>query len=449
VFPFRVPVEGQTVRRVVGVALAVICLGLAGCSLFGKKQAAHTNNTNPKPFLGKETPAKTEMTALPRGGDEPLPNANGMLAGRVIVEATGRPIKADILIKPFEREEDKGAELHVWTDESGYFTIPKLKVGEGYVLLVRAEENGELISKKIWAKPPQLTLFIPLDKKYTTQATPKPPDLPKVPEGKKETPATGSSREGSPSAILEAPTQSGEENTSPTTGPGRDTPADTTNIAEGEFRRINPAAPQPASIPSPPPISIEPKWESVPEPSPPAKPRPPGSVELPNVPTTVPSCGLYGNHLENFALYDLDGKVWEYKRDRRGRLTLLDFWYSTCGPCLNAIHHLKDLQSDYGRYGLQVIGIACETGTLEQQRSKASQVRIRYQMNYMTLLSGGGPDRCPVVSSFQVTAFPTLVLIDGNGTIIWHSPRGGMDDYALNNLRKKINDLLVVRQSMP
>ena len=449
VFSFRVSVEGQTVRRVVGVALATICLTLAGCSLFGKKQAAHTNNSNPKPFLGKETPAKTETTSLPRSTEGPLPNANGMLAGRVIVEATGRPIKADILIKPLERENEKTAELHVWTDESGYFTIPKLKVGDGYLLVVRADEHGELISKTVYAQPPQLTLYIPLDKRFTLPSTPKLPDMPKLPSGKKDTPATESSREGAPSATLEAPIPPDRPDAPAAPNAGGSAPADTTNIAEGEFHRINPSAPQPANIPSPPPISVEPKWESVPEPASPSKPRPLGSVSLPNVPTPVPSCGLYANRLDNFALHDLNGKAWEYKRDRRGRLTLIDFWFSTCGACLNSVPRLNELQNDYGQYGLQVIGIACETGTPEQQRLKASQVRIRYRMNYLTLLSGGGPEQCPVVNSFQVTSYPTLILIDAKGTILWRSPREGMDNNAHLGLRKKIDELLVARQAMP
>src|SRR5262249_44679802 len=54
-------------------------------------------------------------------------------------------------------------------------------------------------------------------------------------------------------------------------------------------------------------------------------------------PAAVPWCVLTGSRLTNFALHDLDGQAWEYQRDRKGRLILLDFWYSSCGPCLRAI----------------------------------------------------------------------------------------------------------------
>ena len=92
-------------RTAVGVALVTVCLGLAGCSLFGKKQAAQKNAS--KPFLGSEAPAKTETVAMPRDSSGSLPGANGMLAGRVIVEATDRPIRASILIKSLDRGNGK------------------------------------------------------------------------------------------------------------------------------------------------------------------------------------------------------------------------------------------------------------------------------------------------------------------------------------------------------
>src|SRR5262249_42450684 len=62
----------------------------------------------------------------------------------------------------------------------------------------------------------------------------------------------------------------------------------------------------------------------------------------------VPWCVLTGTRLTNLALRDHEGRPWEYQRDRKGRLVLLDFWYSECPPCLRAISELNDLQTRYG-----------------------------------------------------------------------------------------------------
>src|SRR5262249_43475571 len=141
-----------------------------------------------------------------------------------------------------------------------------------------------------------------------------------------------------------------------------------------------------------------PQWESVPgerpSPSSPpaAPPQSPGSVRLPDMPTRIPSCGLYGDRLVNFALRDERGEPWEYKRDFRdshGKMLLIDFWHSSCQPCLMAIRPLSELQRVYGPYGLQVVGIAYETGTVEEQRKLIPGIRQRYEIKYKTLLSGG------------------------------------------------------------
>jgi thiol-disulfide isomerase/thioredoxin len=429
-----------------GVALVILCLGLTGCSLFGKK-AAHKNN--PKPFLGADAPSKAEIASMPRDNGGPLPGASGVLAGRVVVEATDRPIKASILIKDLDRGNAKGGDLDISTDDSGYFYIPKLNAGGHYELIARANDNGELISRTVWATPPQPILLIRLDKRFTTASTPPPMDMPNLRDNKATAGAENPQGPNKPAVSIDPPIRlpDQEPQSQGAHQPEAPTRANPANIAEGSFNRITQPPAETITIPNPPPLPQQPQWENVPGQAQPARPAPSGSVRMPDVPTPVPSCGLYGNRLENFALYDLDGKVWEYKNDRRGRLTLLDFWRHNCGPCLQCVPHLVELQRDYGPYGLEIVSIACETGTVQEQRNYVRAIRGRYNINYRTLLSGG--PACPVVAQFQVDRFPTLVLIDADGTIIWRSPHDGMDEHAHYALRKMINDRLVTRQAQP
>ncbi|HTU19655.1 MAG TPA: thioredoxin-like domain-containing protein [Gemmataceae bacterium] len=452
-------------RTLVGVALVIVCLGLAGCSLFGKKQAAR--NTNPKPFVGSETPAKTETVAIPRSSDGPLPKANGMIAGLVLAKDTGRPVSnAWIRVKdPEDEGESKAAPWDVETTPEGYFTIPGLKVGRYYKLIARAKEGDKLIGQVAYVQPPKVSLLFQLGDPGRSEKLPPIPDAPTVPE-KKAAQDSEDSKERTPAASMgkpiklpddDAPPRANLAAPSPATGSGAPPDGgaapDPANIAHDDFQRV-PPAPR-AEIPpwQPPPVPGEPQWERAPEErrprTTPVPPQPPGSVRLPIIPTPVPSCGLYGNKLDNFALYDLNGRVWEYKRDHRGRLILLDFWYHNCQPCLRAIPKLVELQRDYGSDGLEVVGIACETGSVEEQRRNVRPIHGRYNINYTTLLSGGGPGRCPVMEQFQVTYFPLLVLIDADGRIIWRSTREGMDDYEHYKLRKIIHDRLVTKAPPP
>jgi thiol-disulfide isomerase/thioredoxin len=153
-----------------------------------------------------------------------------------------------------------------------------------------------------------------------------------------------------------------------------------------------------------------------------------------------------GNRVDNFALYDTDGKVFELTRHARGKLVLLDFWFADCSPCRRAIPKLNKLQADYGRFGLQVIGVTYEQGTLpEKQQALATALRQhRLNINYKLLFGGGGNGPCPVAGQLQVHRYPTLVLLDATGRIIWR--RQGLDDYSEHDLKLTIHDRLFPRR---
>src|SRR5262249_8905301 len=155
----------------------------------------------------------------------------------------------------------------------------------------------------------------------------------------------------------------------------------------------------------------------------------------------VPSCVLIGKQLHNFALYGLDARPWEY-RQHQGRLVLLVFWETACLPCRAAIPHLKGFQNRYGPSGLEIIAIAYEEGSLQEQIRKLRSVNERLEMNYRLLL-GGEVGSCPVRNQFGVNAFPTLVLLDEHNSIVWRQQ--GLDAYKLQELELQIKFHLRVR----
>jgi thiol-disulfide isomerase/thioredoxin len=63
-----------------------------------------------------------------------------------------------------------------------------------------------------------------------------------------------------------------------------------------------------------------------------------------------------------FSLQDLTGKPLNLA-DYKGKVVLLNFWASWCGPCRSEIPKLVELQHTYGRQGFQVIGVAVDDST--------------------------------------------------------------------------------------
>ena len=103
-----------------------------------------------------------------------------------------------------------------------------------------------------------------------------------------------------------------------------------------------------------------------------------------------------------------NGKTFQLS-DFRGRVVLLDFWASWCGPCRNALPKLKQLQSVYGGDRFTVISISADSDP------RAWQTFIsNHQMTWLQQLDTSGAIR----QSFGVRAYPTYVLVGRDGTVL-------------------------------
>jgi cytochrome c biogenesis protein CcmG/thiol:disulfide interchange protein DsbE len=66
---------------------------------------------------------------------------------------------------------------------------------------------------------------------------------------------------------------------------------------------------------------------------------------------------IHGTPVPAFELQDLDGKIVR-PQDFRGKVVLVNFWGTTCAPCLTEIPWLVDFQKRYGPKGLAVLAIS-------------------------------------------------------------------------------------------
>lgn len=99
-------------------------------------------------------------------------------------------------------------------------------------------------------------------------------------------------------------------------------------------------------------------------------------------------------------------------RDQLGELTLIDFWYMDCFPCVQAIPHLNDLYAQYNGKGFKVIGLNPYNNN-EKDRKRLPNFLEHNPIDYSFLFI----DR-EDAKTFQVRAYPTFYLVDTNGKII-------------------------------
>jgi thiol-disulfide isomerase/thioredoxin len=447
------------------LGLLGLCLGLSGCSLFGKKPAA--TPTVP----GQPLPASTAGPVTPLAATQPPERSintaglSGILAGQVIDSYNRTPPPTFIQVSvPSEPGLGSPPPLEVAADAQGYFTIQGLQPGRHYQLIARAKTGDRILAGTTWATPPDPRLVIRVSEDFATPNTPPLPGAPALP-GKQAVAVIQPPPQPGPSPGWPAPDRA-NQTWAPQGPPKEPAQAPQSGRAaelgrpEGVGGSALPPVPEPVGAGANPPNA---GWTPHPDriaggdqavasnqATPVIIPPQPQFQEQGNAPdglltsgpARVPSCVLTGQTLHNFALYDVSGKTFEYRRDHRGRLTLIDFWGTWCVHCWHAIPHLNIMQQRYGPAGLEVIGIAYEEGTPTEQVQKVDRVRTLRHINYRLLM---GTDRNvdPVRTQFAVANWPTLVLLDDTGRIIWRAE--GLDAQQLRELDIIIRQRLGVR----
>jgi thiol-disulfide isomerase/thioredoxin len=102
----------------------------------------------------------------------------------------------------------------------------------------------------------------------------------------------------------------------------------------------------------------------------------------------------------------------------RGHVVLIEFWATWCGPCIQSIPHLNELQKKYADQGFKIVSFA------DQNRQWIESFMKRTPIAYaIGLESGATFDR------YGVTGIPQAFLLDKSGKITWEGPS---DDAALD-----------------
>jgi thiol-disulfide isomerase/thioredoxin len=110
---------------------------------------------------------------------------------------------------------------------------------------------------------------------------------------------------------------------------------------------------------------------------------------------------------------DLDGKKMKLS-DFRGKVTLVAFWASWCGPCMGDVPHALALLKQYEGKPFAIVGVNCDKDrdTARKAVAKAG-ITWRSFQSFSERENVGGP----IGRKWNVTEWPTLYLLDGDGVI--------------------------------
>ncbi|QNI33114.1 TlpA family protein disulfide reductase [Alloacidobacterium dinghuense] len=112
-----------------------------------------------------------------------------------------------------------------------------------------------------------------------------------------------------------------------------------------------------------------------------------------------------------FSVTTIDGRRVSLD-DLAGKVVLLDFWATWCGPCIEALPHMKRIAQEFADEPLVILSVSLDSDANDQ---KWRTFVARNQMTWLQARDGGFNG--PTARLFGVTAIPHTFTIDAEGVL--------------------------------
>lgn len=135
-----------------------------------------------------------------------------------------------------------------------------------------------------------------------------------------------------------------------------------------------------------------------------------------------------GSLAPEFSAPNPDGKVISLK-ESLGKITIIDFWASWCGPCRKENPSVVALYNEYHAKGLNIIGVSLDK---DATKWKEAIAKDNLTWNHVSNLKFWSD---PIAALYNVKSIPATFILDANGKIIARDLRGA-------ELRAKVAEIL-------
>lgn len=145
---------------------------------------------------------------------------------------------------------------------------------------------------------------------------------------------------------------------------------------------------------------------------------------------------------KNFSGQDFDGNSVDESLFSENSVTVINFWFTGCKPCVAELSTLDELNNAISPMGGEVVGINTETFDGNEAAIKEAATVLESQgAKYRNLSIDSASDAGKYAS--DIMAFPTTILVDRNGNIVGDPMLGGIDNQEnYDALMKQIQSVI-------
>ncbi|HEX8878027.1 MAG TPA: redoxin family protein [Phycisphaerales bacterium] len=112
----------------------------------------------------------------------------------------------------------------------------------------------------------------------------------------------------------------------------------------------------------------------------------------------------------------------------KGKVYVVEFWATWCGPCIKSMPHLSELQKKYAGKGVTIIGVTSEDPRNNLQGVESMVEKKGDTMGYTVAWDNGRATNEAYMTAAAQSGIPTAFIVDQNGVIAWIGSPFVMDE---------------------
>jgi thiol-disulfide isomerase/thioredoxin len=141
-----------------------------------------------------------------------------------------------------------------------------------------------------------------------------------------------------------------------------------------------------------------------------------------------------GRTITPFEAKDTAGQMVKFPNDYKGKVVLLDFWATWCGPCMDEMPNVVAAYNRYHKHGFEILGVSLDN---ERSIARMPDVMKKSNMTWRQIADSKGWN-AEVAKKFVISSIPATLLVDGStGQILGTNLRGGALAAAIDKALKK------------